>query len=349
MDKLISIIVPCYNVENLIDRCVASLVQQTIGVEILEIILVDDCSQDGTWEHLQDWESKYPDSIMIIHCEENGRQGRARNIGIDYATAPYIGFVDSDDWVEPDMYEKLHDKLTQHDCDISMCQSWRDFDRPEQILESARDKNEDYLMIIDNTEKRKGLLSGGFMGFSVWNKLYKTALLKDNNIFFPEKLAYEDHFFSELLYFYVNKVYFLNERLYHYYVNPHSTVMESNANHHYDILTVDTALWDECERRGLVKDYREPMEYQFLQLCYLMSIKMLLLRLGKISYDFYLRLREETLKRVPNYRANRYVQELVTDLNKILLELLDREVSEDDLETLWNSLGDYIRRGVLSI
>ena len=88
MEKLISIIVPCYNVELYIDRCFASLAAQTIGLDKLEIILVDDCSTDHTWEKLTAIEASYPESVMIIHSDENGHLGRARNIGMEYATAP---------------------------------------------------------------------------------------------------------------------------------------------------------------------------------------------------------------------------------------------------------------------
>lgn len=89
---LISIIVPCYNVENYIDRCVSSLVSQTIGIENLEIILVNDASRDNTLFKLYEWEKKYPDSIMVITYDENIRQGGARNVGLSYATSDYYTY-----------------------------------------------------------------------------------------------------------------------------------------------------------------------------------------------------------------------------------------------------------------
>lgn len=349
MDKLISIIVPCYNVEKYIDRCFRSIAAQTIGVERLEIILVDDCSTDATWERLVALEAEYPDSVIAIHCDENGRQGRARNIGLEYASAPYIGFVDADDWVEPDMYEQLYEKIHEHDCDIAMCQSWRDYGRREQALLPRRTEREDRILYIDTLDKRKLFLACGSIEYGVWNKLYRAKMLKENKIFFPEKLAYEDHFFSVLLYFYTKKVYILEERLYHYYVNEQSTILTPNAAHHFDILTVDSLLWDECDNRGFLQIYRKELEYQFLSLCYLMSFKMLLLRLSEVPYEYFLHLKEETLKRVPDYHDNQYVKELVTDINKIILELLDIDVTEDQLKEVCEILGDYVRRGILRI
>jgi len=94
------------------------LVNQTIGIEHLQIILVNDASTDMTYEHMLKWEKKYPDSIMVVTYEENLRQGGARNVGMQYASAGYIGFVDSDDWVELDMYELLYDIISKEDYDV---------------------------------------------------------------------------------------------------------------------------------------------------------------------------------------------------------------------------------------
>ena len=107
----ISIIIPCYNVEKYLMRCFLSLKNQTIGIENLELIFVDDASTDDTWDIIQKIENKYSQNVIAVHCDENGRQGRARNIGMTYATAEYIGFVDSDDWVEPNMFEILLDEM----------------------------------------------------------------------------------------------------------------------------------------------------------------------------------------------------------------------------------------------
>lgn len=349
MDKLISIIIPCYNVEKYIDRCFDSLCRQTIGIDRLEIILVDDCSTDGTWDRLTAIEASCPESVTIIHCDVNGHQGRARNIGLQYASAPYIGYVDSDDWIEPDMYEKLYDKMQRFSCDIVMCQNWRDSALPAQILEPRLTGCEDRLLVIDSTEKRRTFLACGSIGYGVWDKLFTRDLLVDNHIFFPEGVAYEDHFFSTLLYFYAVRVYILEERLYHYYINPRSTVLSPDASHHFDMLTVDKMMWDECSERGFLADYRKELEYQFLTLCYLASMKMISLRLTHIPYDFFTELKEETLKRVPNYHDNPYIKDYVTELNQMLLHLLDLPISESDLAAICGAVAAHYSKGVLQI
>lgn len=339
MDKLISIIVPCYNAEKYIDRCFASLLDQTIGFDKLEVLFVDDCSTDGTWDKLTAMETAYPESVIIIHCDENGHQGRARNIGLQYASAPYIGFVDSDDWIEPDMYEKLYAKMTAYQCDIVKCQNWRDTAQAGQELAPKLTGSSDRQFKIDTVEKRKIFIACASIGYGVWDKLFTRDFLIQNNIFFPEKVAYEDHFFTTLCYFYATKVYILEERLYHYYVNPASTVLSPDASHHFDILTVHKMLWAEYESRGFLSKYRKEAEYQFLTLCYLVAMKIISLRLKRAPYDFFLELKEETLKRIPDYHANPYIKDYVTEMNQMLLQLLDLPISEQDL----NAVCDAIR------
>ena len=125
--KKLSIIVPCYNVENFIDRCLSSLTGQTLSKECYEIILVDDASTDRTWQHINEWEKKYPDLILAVHCDENGKMGRARNIGLSYATGEYVGFTDSDDWVEPEMFAALLAEAEKNKEDVVSCGHIRDY------------------------------------------------------------------------------------------------------------------------------------------------------------------------------------------------------------------------------
>lgn len=338
MNKLISIIIPCYNVEKYINRCFDSLLNQTIGLDKLEIIFIDDCSTDGTWDRLTAIEASYPESVMIIHCDKNGHIGTARNIGLQHASAPYIGFVDSDDWIEPDMYEKLYNTITAYQCDVVKCQNWRDTALPDQILAPKLTGESDRQLKIDTAEKRGLFIAWASIGYYAWDKLYSKEFLTQNNIFFPEGLAYEDHFFSTLLYFYANKVYILEERLYHYFVNPDSLVLSPNASHHFDILTVHKMMWAECEKRGLISKYRKEMEYQFLTLCYLAAMKIMSLRLTKVPYDFFLELKAAASEYVPDYHANPYIKDFVTDFNQTLLQLLDLPISEQDLNAVCSAV-----------
>ena len=117
----ISIIIPCYNVEVYIDRCLGSVMEQSIGIKNVEIICVDDASTDKTLEKLLIWEHQYPESITIVRSETNGRQGAARNIGMEYASGEWVAFIDSDDWITPDYYEKLIKRGEETGADVVGC------------------------------------------------------------------------------------------------------------------------------------------------------------------------------------------------------------------------------------
>lgn len=108
-------------------------------------------------------------------------------------------------------------------------------------------------------------------------------------------------------------------------------------------------MWEECENRGFLDIYRKELEYQFLSLCYLASLKMISLRLSELPYDFFLQLKEETLKRVPDYHTNPYIKDYVTPLNQSLLGLLDYPITESDLKTVCTSLRRNFIKNTLSI
>ena len=107
MKPLVSIVTPCFNGERYVARFLDSILRQTYPK--LELIFVNDASTDKTLEKLAIWEKQYPDAITVITLTENSKQGAARNVGMQYATGKYLGFVDSDDYVELSMFEKLYD------------------------------------------------------------------------------------------------------------------------------------------------------------------------------------------------------------------------------------------------
>ena len=117
----ISVIIPVYNVARYLQRCIDSLIAQTISDKI-ELIFVNDASPDNCLEILRENERRYPDKITVIDSAENLSQGGARNLGMLRAKGEYIGFVDSDDFVSPSMYQKLYDKAVSSDADAVFIQ-----------------------------------------------------------------------------------------------------------------------------------------------------------------------------------------------------------------------------------
>ena len=220
--KKISVIVPCYNVEKYIDDCVESLVSQTLGMEEMELIFIDDASQDNTLQLLTAWEEQYPDNIMVIACDVNGKQGTARNIGMQYATGEYIGFVDSDDWVEADMFGALLEKAEKYHCDMVSCYAYRNKVNGRQVPEIM---GEEKLIQRDCAAIQGGPWPGEFLG-NVWGKIYRRDILLDNAVFFPEGLCYEDNYFTVVSALYCKSMYRLCRCLYHYRENNTSLTAE---------------------------------------------------------------------------------------------------------------------------
>lgn len=152
---LISVIVPIYNVEQYLSRCVESLLNQTYSN--LEILLIDDGSNDNSWKICCDFEKKFP--YVRAYRKENGGQSSARNLGLDKAKGEYIGFIDSDDWVSHDMYEYLYSLIRDNNADLSQCNfmlSYSCEDKPksdEYKIESIIGRNEilEYFMTTTTT------------------------------------------------------------------------------------------------------------------------------------------------------------------------------------------------------
>ena len=201
--------------EEFIDRCLISIINQTIDLRHMEIILINDASTDNTLEKLRQWEHKYHDNIILITYNENFRQGGARNVGLSYATGDYIGFVDSDDWIEPDMYEVLIQQMQTGEYDAVNCQLIRD---------NGDDKEQSY------KPEWGGIGSG----------LYTRGLIFDHNIVFPEHMSYEDNFWGALIAHYAKNTCRVERALYHYYINPQSTVMVRNQIAQLDRMKIET-------------------------------------------------------------------------------------------------------------
>ena len=337
--KAISIIVCAYNGEKFIDRCIKSIVNQTIGVEKLEIILVNDASTDNTLEKFKQWEEQYPENIMVITYEENKGAGGARNIGLQYASGDYIGYVDCDDWIEFTMYEKLYQKAVEYDCDVVRCKYSRDSVEGKQSLDNVA-REDKYYDSADFTETylfwKKDLDVGknGYYG-SCWSGIYKRNMLLEHNIYFAEKLYYEDNLWGELLKLYIKKIYIIDEVLYHYWFNANSTTMQRNNMRHLERLNIELMILDELKKRGVYQENEEIVERNFIIRFYLNTMNILFTRFDEIP-DVFPRMRETVLERFPNYRQNKYLNEIINPMGNVLLKLLEMKQvpSVEDLEAI---------------
>ena len=182
----VSIIVPVYKVEPYLDKCVSSIVNQTYTS--LEIILVDDGSPDNCSAKCDVW-AKKDSRIRVIH-KPNGGLSDARNAGMAVATGELMAFVDSDDWIAPNMYEHLYRRLAEDNSDIAACgvqMVWED-KTPSRTL--TREGS----CVLNQEEAMRAIIEESWLKQPVWYKLYKTALVRD--ILFPKGKCHEDVFWS---------------------------------------------------------------------------------------------------------------------------------------------------------
>lgn len=173
MKELISIIVPVYNVEKYLDKCIQSLINQTY--KNIEIILIDDGSTDSSGKICDEWAKK--DKRIVIKHTKNSGVSMARNIGIKLAKGIYIGFVDADDYIANDMYEFLLKNMKEHNSDISICSSYDVYEDGKII----HNKIENINIELDNIDALIYIFKAGYYGTGIWNKLFKKELLQDNS------------------------------------------------------------------------------------------------------------------------------------------------------------------------
>lgn len=219
--KLVSIVVPIYNVEEYLQECVDSICAQTY--KNMEIILVDDGSTDGSPD-ICDTYKKKDSRICVIH-KENGGLSDARNCGLNVATGEYVAFIDSDDYIDETFVENLLLAAEENDAEIAVCSYRRVYDKPIQKYGSINYTIE----VVSGTSFLESLYSGKHndMGFVAWNKLYKKTLFTNYQIVYPKGRTYEDTFTTYKLLYYTKKVALVNYPQYSYRIRPGS-IMQSN-------------------------------------------------------------------------------------------------------------------------
>lgn len=230
----ISIIIPVYNVEQYIRKCLDSVVNQTL--KQIEIIVVNDGSTDNSFEICKEY-AKIDERITLINIENSG-VSIARNEGIKHATSEYIMFVDSDDWIEVNMCEALYRKIYKNNADICFCNNIKeygnkveyfDFHSKSEVIYSSEIKKEIILPLIEENDKKIIHKRDSFRGPCA--KIYKRQIIIEKNIRFNPYLAIgEDLIFNIEYLSYCNNVVFDEGFLYHYRVNLGSATKRYREN-----------------------------------------------------------------------------------------------------------------------
>lgn len=219
----VSIIVPVYNVEKYLSNCIDSILNQIF--KDFELILVNDGSTDKSLDICKHY--KNIDNRICIINKENGGLSSARNAGLDIAKGEYIGFVDSDDYIHPQMYEILYNQIIKNKADISMCafKKVSEFDKNELLGKFILNQE---VEISNNEEAVFKLGENDSVTYVVaWNKLYKKSLF--NNIRFKEGIIHEDEYIIHRLLYQANKLVYIKENLY-FYLQREGSIMDKRLN-----------------------------------------------------------------------------------------------------------------------
>lgn len=215
----VSIIIPVYNVENYIRKCIESVISQTFSE--IEIILVDDGSTDGSGRICEEYKNK-DNRIKVVH-KDNGGLSSARNCGISIATGEYLGFIDSDDYIAKDMFEKLYTNIIKEDADVSICGIYQCYEGKEPPI------NEPWYSVLTPQEAIAIAFQGKKFSVNAVNKLYKKELFKD--VRYPEGKTTEDAFVIVDIFSQCKKIVATSEQKYYYFHREGSiTTVKSAAN-----------------------------------------------------------------------------------------------------------------------
>ena len=257
----VSVIVPFYNVEEYIEKCLETLVSQTL--EDIEIILVNDGSKDKSIEIVNKFLKMYPEKLVYLE-KENGGLSDARNYAINYAKGEYIAFLDSDDYVEKDMYEKMYELAKKENSDMVECNFYWEY--PNKIKE---DIGVTYNGKNEMLEKIRVV---------AWNKLIKREILVNSKVHFPKGYRYEDVEFTYKLIPYIETVSFLKKPCVHY-IQRQGSISNSQNERTKEIFDVLEHVIEYYKEKDIYEKYKEELEYVYIRYAFCSS----LLRIVKIK------------------------------------------------------------------
>lgn len=257
----VSVIVPVYNVEKYIEKCLNTLVNQTL--KDIEIIVVNDGSKDNSEKIINEFLEKYPEKIVYLK-KENGGLSDARNFGIPYANGEYVAFVDSDDYVETFMYEEMYEIAKKENSDMVECDFIWEYPNKSRI-----DIGEIYNNKKEMAQKVRVV---------AWNKLIKKSILDKTKIEFPKGYRYEDLEFTYKLIPYIEKVSFLKKPCVHY-IQRDNSISNTQNERTKEIFDILDHIIDYYKEKGIFEEYKTELEYTYTRIILCSS----LLRMCKIK------------------------------------------------------------------
>ncbi len=316
----LSIIVPVYNMaaDQKLEYCLESLVHQTL--EDYEIIAVDDASTDASPAILRQYEKRYPQKLKVFISAENKRQGGAKNIGISLAAGEWLGFVDSDDWIAPDMYEKLLKKAEETGADMVGCDYHLTGEHSMKIGQVVPNSKPGQCGVLTQDKYRSLILDSGSMVV----KVYRREIFTESKLRFPEHIFYEDNAIGAAVMLQAKHYEYIPEPLYYYYQHDGSTVHTVTKQRCLDRMEAGRGIVREAQRLGYLEKYRPELCFEFTRLFFVNTLFSYMVGKGHKSCRFVKRMGEEMRSTFPEFMENPYYLEQVHAEEKKLIALQQR-------------------------
>ena len=308
----VSVIVPVYNVEPYLDKCLNTLVNQTL--KKIEIIIVNDGSKDNSEKIIEKYLKKYPEKIKYIK-KANGGLSSARNEGLKYASGEYIGFVDSDDYVSLNTFNLMYKKAKEKNFDLVVCNLNYVYESKTKMVSAGLDKD-----LEKEDEVKKNIV---FLYPAVWNKLYKKEIL--DSLKFKEGIWYEDVEFNFRVYPRVKSIGYVDKPLIQY-VQRESSISKTIDKRLFNYIDNFNGLIRYYQDNNLYNKYYFELEYSYVRYLYATFIKQLSYTNDKELFKEGVK---EAIKNVqehfPNYKKNIYLKKF--GLKNIYLKTFNKKTA----------------------
>lgn len=313
----LSIIVPVYNMaaDGKLEYCLESLVKQT--VKGYEIIAVDDCSTDNSFEILKAYEKDYPDRFRAIHSEVNKHQGGAKNIGLKASKGEWIGFIDSDDWITDNMYERLIQRAEETGADLVGCDYCLTGEHSMKVGQVVPNNKAGQSGVLNDEKKRSLILDGG----SLVVKIFKRSMIIENELWFPEDIFYEDNALGNSYLILAKHFEYIEEPLYYYYQHDASTVHTISVKRCEDRMEAGRLMLEEAKRHDYFEDFKPELEYSFTLLFYINTLFTYMAGVDKTKYGFIKAMGKEMKNTFPKFQNNSYYLERTHEEEKKLIRM----------------------------
>lgn len=313
----LSIIVPVYNMaaDGKLEYCLESLVKQK--VKGYEIIAVDDCSTDNSFEILKAYEKDYPDRFRAIHSEVNKHQGGAKNIGLKASKGEWIGFIDSDDWITDNMYERLIQRAEETGADLVGCDYCLTGEHSMKVGQVVPNNKAGQSGVLNDEKKRSLILDGG----SLVVKIFKRSMIIESELWFPEDIFYEDNALGNSYLILAKHFEYIEEPLYYYYQHDTSTVHTISEKRCEDRMEAGRLMLEEAKRHDYFEDFKPELEYSFTLLFYINTLFTYMAGVNKTRYGFVKAMGKEMKNTFPKFQNNPYYLERTHEEEKKLIRM----------------------------